>query len=187
MSSLMEKAGEKIHTRDINIATYIAGEDHVIVEGALIDNRLREFYLLTGEKRPPCVLHHLIIRLLLQGRKLEIKEIEVEMPGVPREECLELKDSLNPILGLSISSGFTARVVSIMGGTRGCFHLRTLLLSMAQAAVQGYMTARMLKKVDAGSIPQSERLKYLPVDTCRVWRKDGPLIQRIIKAVDEKK
>jgi len=44
---------QKIHTRTINIATYKASEESIIVEGSLKDDRLFESLLSTGKKRPP--------------------------------------------------------------------------------------------------------------------------------------
>ncbi len=179
MSSIMEKSGKRIHTRNIIMSTYEAGENRVIVEGELIEKRLHEYYLLSGEKRSPGILHNMIIRLLLEGPDLVIKEIEVEMPGIPREECSELVTSLRPVLGLSISSGFTRKAKELAGGTSGCHHLLTLLLSMAPAAVQGYWTHRASKPVSTDSEARARHAKYLPINSCRVWREDGPLVRKI--------
>jgi len=179
MSSLKDLALEKIHTREISVATFLAGEDRIVVEGSLLDTRLRDYYLFTGEKKPSGVLHHLIIRLLLEGPALLIRDLEVEMPGIPREGCIELKGSLSPVIGLSISSGFTGKVKTLVGGIKGCFHLMSLLLAMAPAAVQGYWSCRALKPMPKNAIPAADRIKMMPVNSCRVWSEDGPLMQRI--------
>lgn len=181
MKSLMSIAGDRIHARDIRIATYAAGEDSIIVEGTLMDQRLRESYYFTGEKKQPGTIHHMIVRLLLKGRELLIEEVEVEMPCVPREGCEELRESLRPIIGLSISSGFTNEVKRRIGGIKSCYHLMALVLAMAPAAVQGYFSFRALRPMGVENIPREDRLKYIPVDTCRMWRRDGPLVRRVIE------
>lgn len=181
MSSIMKRSGDKIHSREITMSTYEAGENAVIVEGELMEKRLRDYFLLSGEKRPSGVLHNMIIRLLLEGPELIIREIEVEMPGIPREECAELVNSLEPVKGLSISSGFTKKAKELAGGVRGCHHLLTLLLSMAPAAVQGYWSLRASRPVPADRESRKRHAAYLPLNSCRVWREDGPLVQKIRK------
>ncbi len=179
MSSLLEKVGKKIHSRDITMSTYVAGDDQIIVHGELMEKRLDTYYLLSGEERPAGVLHNMIINLLLEGPELIIKEIEVEMPGIPREECIQLTGSLEPVIGLSISTGFTKKAKELAGGIKGCHHLLTLLLSMAPAAVQGYWAYRATKAIATDRNARARHLKYLPLNSCRVWREDGPLVRKI--------
>ncbi len=175
----MDLARQKVHSRDIGISTFEAGDDRIIVEGHLVESRLKDYYLFTGEKKEAGVLHHMIVRLLIEGPKLIIREVEVEMPGVPREGCSELSGSLADIVGLSISSGFTGKVKSIAGGVKGCFHLMSLLLAMAPAAVQGYWSFKASRPMSPNPVPASEQIKLFPVNSCRVWREDGPLMRRI--------
>ncbi|HSV96562.1 MAG TPA: DUF2889 domain-containing protein [Spirochaetota bacterium] len=179
MSALMQKAGNRIHSRDIIMSTWAAGDNQIIIEGELMEKRLNDYYLLSGEKRPAGVLHNMILRLLLEGPELVIRELEVEMPGIPREECGELLRSLDPVIGLSISSGFTQRVKSLVGGVNGCHHLLTLLLAMAPAAVQGYWTHRASRPIPTDREARAKHAKYLPINSCRVWREDGPLVRKI--------
>jgi len=63
------------------------------------------------------------------------------MPTVPRPECLKTCESLQPIKGMQIASGFTARVKDLVGGVKGCAHLVALLTAMAPAAVRGAWSA----------------------------------------------
>lgn len=170
---------QMIHTRRIDIATYEGGSDSIIVEGVLTDERLVTSFRPTGETNPPGTVHHMIIRMEIRGPKLVIEEIDVEMPTVPRQECLETLDSLLPLKGLPIVSGFTARVKNLAGGTKGCAHLVALLTAMAPAAVQGAWAAMTRKPRDPATyLPGAvERIK----DTCRVWRSDGPMMKDIQK------
>jgi hypothetical protein len=184
MSGLRERIAHKAHTRDISITTHPADDDSIILEGVLVDRRLKDYFLFTGERRSAGVIHHMIIRLLLKGPQLEILEVEVEMPGIPREECGELIECLRPIVGLTITAGFTSRVKELVGGVKGCFHLLTLLLAMAPAGVQGYWSNRMTKPMDRNSIPRQDRIKFLPVNSCGVWRADGPFVRRMKKELE---
>ena len=67
MSAIMSKSGRRIHSRDIVMSTYDAGENAIIVEGELMEKRLQEYYLMSGEKRPSGVLHNMIIRFIAEA------------------------------------------------------------------------------------------------------------------------
>jgi hypothetical protein len=179
MINIDKTTKQKIHTRHIDIATYEGGPDSLIVEGVLHDERLADSYRPSGEAQPPGTVHHMIIRMEVRGPKLVIEDIEVEMPTVPRQACRETLDSLMPLKGLPIVSGFTNRVKDLVGGTRGCAHLVALITAMAPAAVQGAWAAMTSKPRDPAEILPGalERIK----DTCRIWRSDGPLVKKIEK------
>jgi hypothetical protein len=166
---------QKIHTRRIDIATYEGEADSIIVEGILKDTRLENSYRPTGDTLPPGTVHRMIIRMEVRGPKLVIEDIDIEMPTVPRQECQETLDSLLPLKGLPIVSGFTNRVKDLVGGTKGCAHLVALITAMAPAAVQGAWAAMTRTPRDPATyLPGAvDRIK----DTCRIWRADGPMFK----------
>jgi hypothetical protein len=174
--TLKASCGEKIHVRSVEVSTYECSGEGIIIEGILKDNRLKPYYLITGNAHPPGTIHHMIIRLLI-GDNLLIKKIEVEMPSTPHADCTETINSLKEIEGLNIAPGFSARIKKITGGIKGCTHLTTLLLVMAPAAVQGYWS-NIARKPFHGKLFRESIEKYL-TDTCYTWRKDGPLMMKL--------
>jgi len=166
---------QKLHTRKIDIATYEGESDSIIVEGILHDERLLDSYRPTGEIYPAGTVHHMIIRMEIKGQQLIIENIEVEMPTVPHDVCMETLGCLNQLKGMPIIAGFTARVKGLVGGTKGCCHLLALLIAMAPAAVQGAWSAMSQEQIN----PEI----YMPMavgrvkNTCWVWREDGPLMK----------
>ena len=171
--------GKKYHTRTIEVNTYEYDNQRLVVEGCLTDHRLQEFHLATGEKRSPGILHQIIIHLLVNKATLEIEDLHVEMPTVPREECLETTSSMETVKGLRITSGFTSRVKTLVGSGNGCQHLVALLTAMGPSTVQGYAAYNNHKS--PGFI-----LDMIPmlVNTCWTWRAEGPLINFIKEKIE---
>ncbi len=180
MQSIWESKGKKLHTRGIEVTTYAYDDQRIIIEGSLKDDRFQESYSFTGEKFFSGVIHHLIIKLLVNCTNLMIEDVDVEMPSVPREACRETIDCLTPIKGLTITKGFTAKVKKIAGGKKGCAHLVELIQTMAPAAIQGFAAHRSRKR----TVYDPERAKLIfafLLNTCRVWREDGPFIEMFKK------
>ena len=119
------------------------------------------------------------IQMLVKTSEIKIVDLHVKMSAAPHDDlCREMETSLDEIKGLVIAPGFTSKVKKIAGGVKGCVHLTTLLLSMAPAALQGYWTfqSRNKQRVD-----DSTRINQYLIDTCRLWRKDGPLVKELEK------
>jgi hypothetical protein len=164
-----------VHSRSINITTYLTGDDSIMLEGVLKDDRLCRTYLLsTGKEIEPGVVHHFAVRLFVSGPALLIEKVEVDMIHAPREDCLHTRDSLQPLAGRAIASGFTQWVKKNLGGPKGCSHLNALVIAMASAAVQGFWSARTSRRQDVKEAVNGMSAQFL-IDTCWVWRADGPV------------
>jgi hypothetical protein len=168
-----------VHERRIEIRTYPAEKDQVIVEGWLKDERLTHGFSRDGRKRPPGVVHHLCVRLLLGGEPPTILEAEAEMPVVPHPLCPTVADTVKKVVGLAVVAGFSEKVRKKLYGVEGCSHLMHLILAMGPAGLHGLWAHQGRKKV---AIP--ETLEEIPhrdylINSCRLWREDGPLVSRL--------
>lgn len=170
-----QPAERKIHNRGIDVTTYIADGNAVVVEGRLTDTRFKSTYYLSGEMRPPGTVHEMVIRMRVAGPDLTIEDIDVTMDTVPRAECRETLSSLAPLKGMQIKSGFTEKVKARVGGPKGCTHLVALVLAMAPAAVQGAWAAMAQNPIDPSQY--SDKALEILEDTCWLWRSDGALMQ----------
>lgn len=179
MSSLIIDKEKKIHNRDIKIVTYDYDDAHIIVEGELNDNRTIPNFNHKGELHPPGNIHHMFIRLLIEIESIRIVQVEIEMPGIPHQECPEAIPSFAKLEGMRIAPGFTSKVQKIIGGPRGCAHLSGLLMAMASAALQGLWTHRA--RDYQGHIDIAEMANVYLVNTCWVWRRDGPFVDILTK------
>ncbi len=163
----------------MEITHYEQGDGKLGIEGCLIDRHLNPYRLATGERKPPGIVHHLTIRLLLDVPSLKIEEVEVQMLKVPHQECLEIANCLVQVKGLTLSGGFISKARELAGLVKGCSHLTALLTSMVPAAFQGLAAYHLQKSSGLESIAD-EVIQFL-VNTCWSWRKDGPLVKEYQK------
>ena len=80
---------------------------------------------------------------------------------------------------MRITPGFTAKVRQMIGGPKGCAHLSGLMMAMGPAALQGLWTHRAGNRLRDADISAMAN-QYL-VNTCWVWREDGPLVNQLLK------
>ncbi len=185
MQSIWKSKGKKLHTRHIEVTTYDYDGQRIIVEGSLRDNRFQKSHVITGETFPSGVIHHMSIRLLVNCSNLLIEDVDVDLKSVPREVCRETIDCLAPIKGLTITRGFTSKVKKLAGGNKGCTHLVELILAMAPSVIQGFGAHQSQKPSNSDSDHSRIILQFL-VNTCRVWREDGPVVERFKKKLNIK-
>ncbi|MFH1092002.1 MAG: DUF2889 domain-containing protein [Pseudomonadota bacterium] len=173
------------HKRRMEVTSYPLDDGRLIAEGWLLDERFNSGFHWSGNERPPGVIHHLRLRLLIGGWPLTIQEAEAEMLGVPTEYCREIKDSVKKVEGVPIVHGYSDEVRRRLDGIEGCNHLTHLLVVMGPAALHGYWTMRSRQKQ-----PRPKKLEDVPglsylVDSCWVWRKNGPLVERMRQALSQ--
>ena len=162
---------ELVHNREFSIRTYDLGDHRMLMEGHLLDHRYRPMPNETSEM--PKIVHDMIIRLRIKGPEMLIEEAEAQMPHHPREECTVVLPWIRNLEGLRIAKGFTAKVKEIIGNTKGCAHLTSLVISMGPSAVQGYWAAYAVEREEISIKDEGVRKV---INTCYVWREDGPLV-----------
>ncbi len=170
---------ERLHNRNISVTTYVYEPDAIALEGRLTDDRFVTTYSLLDELRPAGIVHDMVIRMIVRGPKLIIEAVEVQMLTVPHTDCPQVENSLQPLIGEPITAGFTAKVHQLVGGGQGCAHLVALCRAMASAAIQGAYSM-MAQKPTKERRSTMQSLKNI-IDTCHLWRSDGPLVQNLKK------
>ena len=161
-----------VHTREISIRTFDLGNHHILVEGCLIDHRYRPRRkdTLAG----PELVHNMVIRLKVKGPRMLIEQAEAAMPHHPRKECPEVLPSMRNLEGLEIAPGYTMKVKRLVGGVKGCAHLTSLVIAMGESAVQGYWAAYGVEK---GRTALNEQTIRKFINTCHLWKEDGPILR----------
>jgi hypothetical protein len=161
-----------VHNREISIKTSDLGEHYILVEGSLIDHRYSPRRNEISDESE--LVHHMVIRLEVKGPEMLIERAEASMPHHPREECPEMLPWITNLQGLRIVPGYSMRVKKVIGGTKGCAHLTSLVISMGESAVQGYWAAYGAESRRKGL---SEQMIKKFINTCHLWKPDGPIIK----------
>ena len=155
-----------VHNREIKLRTFDLGDHILLVEGILIDHSQR-FIRRSQSSRGSKPVHHMTVRLKVRVPEMIIEEAQATMPHRPREGCLEVLPGIGNLVGLKITKGYSMKVKELIGGTKGCAHLASLLTAMGPAAIQGY-----------GAAHGEEVIPNL-INTCYLWREDGPIVREL--------
>ena len=169
----------RIHSRNISIDCFEVGDDLMLLEGSLGDDRLfPSYYHAIGEHHNPEILHHITLSMTISLPGLVITSVKAEMPTIPNEECFEVKEIAGKLVGLRIKHGFTKNVRNIMGGTSGCIHLTNLVLAMGSTAVQGFASyCTRVREDNNNKLPDFDASVF--INSCRLWRADGLFVTKI--------
>ena len=87
----------------------------------------------------------------------------------------------NSIRSGEVPATTTYKVKKYFGGNKSCAHMTTLILAIAPAAMQGYWSDRA--RTPPKTQPSSEMLNKYLVDTCMVWREEGPLAKELMTPI----
>jgi hypothetical protein len=161
-----------VHTREISIQTFDLGDHSILVEGSLIDHRYRP--RLNEVSEEPELVHHMVISLMVKGPGMLIEQAEATMPHHPRKECPEVLPWIRNLKGLEVAPGYSIKVKRVIGGTKGCAHLTSLVIAMGESAVQGYWAAYFAESKKIGLREQTIK-KF--INTCHLWKEDGPIVK----------
>ena len=181
MATNKSRDGKWVHTRKMEIHTLDLGDHQILVEGKLMDTRISQSPP-EGPGRDPMLVHGLIARLWVQGPDLTIAAVEAEMPTIPREICPQALAGVQKLVGLKVVTGFTQKVKDLIGDVKGCSHLTNLFLTLGPAAVQGYFAAYGRA---SGARSMDHPALSRVIDSCHVWRKDGPYVKSLAAALEK--
>lgn len=177
------KSIKQVHSRVLTLSTFPFEKGRIIVKGELKDLRHVPVFDLAGNVKQPGTVHHMKVFMLIDPSPLKIIRAEAEMPTIPSPLCPGTLDRVDLLQGIEIKSGFSRKVRQIMGGNLGCTHLCSLIVAMGQEIVQGWFTRKNSEKPPKKITPAHLQQGSYLIDSCRVWKKDGPKHQELIQTV----
>ena len=179
-----------LHDREYRVRAFRLDGDRILIQGALRDQKPPHLYLQMDPE--PLTMHHMQVSIEVSFPALEILDVVTHFETHPREECPTITDHYGNLVGLSITRGFTHRVRELFGGPRGCTHTTALLQAMGPVAVQCFWSMRAVAAQLAGEPDpilsprrNQDQSWRLSVNSCHVWREDGPAVAQREAGVPE--
>ncbi len=165
-----------VHRREIVIRTFKLGKNSIFVEGRLIDRGDPVETKKPPQKYQP--IHEMVIHWRVQGPEMLIEEASAAMPYHPNRECPAILPVIRSLKGLRIARGFTMKAKKAIGGIKGCAHVTSLVLAMAEETIQGHWAAYIEERKEKG-LAEDEIKNF--INTCHLWREEGPIVKALRK------
>jgi len=172
------------HIRDIHIEAWLPGENTLLLRGELGDERPQGIGAQSGRNEK---IHGIGITIELSLPALRIESIEVDMPTVPQPECREVREGAKKLVGETVASGFSKKVLETLPRTETCPHIVTLILQMAPVAIQGsyvYFFDQASNAIKSGELNLdkfTELTREQWKNSCYVAAEDGPGLKKMEK------
>ncbi|MEJ6022475.1 DUF2889 domain-containing protein [Ramlibacter sp. PS4R-6] len=165
-----------MHHRQVDIRFYKRSDGRYEVEGRLVDTKNHAFRRqLAEEDSPPGTKLHDITVTLVVDDALVVHDARAAMNTTPFTVCGGAADTLAPLKGLSIGSGWNKRVRELLGGRASCTHIVELLGPMATTAFQGLAPQRLERLND----PANEEGRRKRVDSCFAYAAEREVVARL--------
>ena len=172
------QARTHLHTRAVVYRGYQREDGLWDIEAEMSDTRTYAHSRSENGPLPPGTpIHGMAIRATLDD-SLTIREIAASMDHTPFGECRQGTDPMQQMVGVTMGPGWRHAIERVLGGIRGCTHLRELLFNMATAAYQTIPVYRGHLRRQAG-LPDAESAEPpFHLGKCLAWDFDGPVVQR---------
>ena len=97
----------------------------------------------------------------------------------PYDPCFTVAPAFQKLVGAKVGGGWRRAVQDAVGGTKGCTHLKELLLPAATVAFQTMGSWPKAGKVATEAAPDTGKKKPYFIDGCKAWAADGPVVERL--------
>jgi hypothetical protein len=147
---------QSLHHRAINARGYKRDDGLFEVEAHLVDSKSYSFKMMSGERIAGEPVHEMWLRITYDT-SLTIIDAEASSDAHPYPGyCGSVVPDYRQMIGWSIRPGFSEKVRTTFGGTKGCTHLTDLIAVAATTAFQNL----------AGQLPPNPDRKPFQLDRC---------------------
>ena len=168
-----------LHTRTITCEGFERDDGLFDIEARIVDVKT---YAVTepyrGLRQPGQHVHDMQVRLTLD-REMVVRGIDVATNEAPYDPCFTVAAAYKRLVGAKIGGGWRRAVSEAVGGTKGCTHLRELLMPAATVAFQTIGSWPKAGKVATEAAPDTDKRKPYFIDGCKAWSSEGPVVERL--------
>lgn len=160
---------QPLHTRSIRVQSYARDDGLYDIEAELVDLKAYDFEKLGGTHRAGQPIHHMHLRLTIDG-DYTIVAAQAAYDAAPYgAECTAIAPDYAGLKGLNLLRQFRQAVKERFGRTAGCTHMTELAQVLPTAAVQT-MANRRRQESDPDRRP-------FQVGGCHALRTDGAVVR----------
>lgn len=169
---------EHLHSRHIVFRGYERADGLWDIEAELSDRKTYPHALFErGELAPGDAVHGMAVRVTVTD-DFEIRAIATSMDDTPLGECQQAAPPMQGLVGLRLGPGWRQAVDRVLGATRGCAHLRELMVNLATAAFQTIPAGLQRRRGIAGSPVALGDGPPFHLGRCIAWDVDGAPVAR---------
>ena len=168
-----------LHTRTIVCEGFEREDGLFDIEASIVDTKtyaVDEPY--RGLRKAGEHVHDMQLRLTLD-RGMVVRDVDVTTSHAPYDLCFSVAPAYKGLIGATIGIGWRRAVQNAVGGTKGCTHLRELLMPAATVAFQTIGSWPKAGDADAPPKPGSGVEKPYFLDGCKAWSADGEVVKRL--------
>lgn len=169
-----------LHTRTITCEGYLREDGLWDIEARIVDQKTHAVDEPFRGHRPAGVhVHDMRLRMTLDAAMV-VRGIEVATEHAPYGACFTVAPAYGNLLGKKVGGGWRKAVNEAVGGTRGCTHLKELLMPAATVAFQ--TMGSWPKEGRAAAEPQPGAIEQKPyfLEACKAWASDGEVVRRLL-------
>lgn len=167
------------HTRTIHCEGFKREDGLWDIEARIIDTKT---YAVTepyrGKRAAGMPVHDMELRLTLD-RGMVVRDVEVSTNHAPYDPCFTVAPAYKGLIGAKIGTGWRRVVNENVGGTKGCTHLRELLMPAATVAFQTMGNWPKEGEVATEEKPAKTAERPYFLDGCKAWASDGVVVERL--------
>ena len=172
-----------LHTRTIHCEGFQRDDGLWDIEARIIDTKTHKTVEpFRGARDAGAHVHDMELRMTLD-REMVVREIEVSPHHAPYDPCFTVAPAFESLVGAKVGGGWRRAVNDAVGGTRGCTHLKELLMPAATVA---YQTMGSWPKEGDGkgeikpvALPGKAAAKPYFLDGCKAWSSDGEVVAKL--------
>lgn len=172
-----------LHTRTIKCEGFQREDGLWDIEASILDTKTHKTVEpFRGARDAGAPVHDMTLRLTLD-RDMVVKDIEVVTNHAPYDPCFTVGPAYKNLIGAKIGGGWRRAVNESVGGTKGCTHLKELLMPAATVAYQTMGSWPTEPGADGQVKPVPMRrdagAKPYFLDGCKAWSTQGEVVAQL--------
>lgn len=168
-------ARRQLHTRTIVCEGFEREDGLYDIDARLVDTKSFAFeHSKRGTVEPGSPVHDLRLRLTVDRDRV-VRDIETSSDVAPYDDCQTVGPAYKALIGAKLSTGWRRAVNEAVGGTKGCTHLRELLMPVATVAFQTMEGGQ--RAVNRARDPAAPAPFFM--NQCKAWSASGELVREI--------